>query len=287
MTLQIALATDSNMVESALVTIGSVLESTSRKVNLHLMVYRLPARQRAQIESFCAEASCPLTFHEIEDSWFGAARQANVDIPLVAMARMFLPQRIKGRVLYLDCDMLVLADVATVFDVDLRGALVGAVRDFYVLDQLKQGSERPEKLVYHREVLGHDDVSGYFNSGLLLFDCDGISADRALCRAMTDFSMVNNYRFMDQDRLNVLFDGKTHYLPLAWNDIWGRQRRRLATVARLPWLDASEALPVATQLIHYTGPKKPWKKQSLVSAGFRGRLPAILRWRKARQRILG
>ena len=38
MTLQIALATDSNMVELALVTIGSVLESTSRKVNLHLMV---------------------------------------------------------------------------------------------------------------------------------------------------------------------------------------------------------------------------------------------------------
>lgn len=287
MTLQIALATDGRMVDAALVVLGSVLEHASRDVTLHLLGYHLSPLQRRQFDTFCVAKHCSLVFHEVEDSLFGAAQQTNDDIPLVAMARMFLPQWVSGRVLYLDCDMLVLADVAAVFDADLGDALIGAVRDFYVLDQLKQGAERPEKLTYHREVLGRDDVSGYFNSGLLLLECDRIRQDEALCAAMTDLAAANGYRFMDQDRLNVLFGGKTAYLPLAWNDIWGRAKKRAATVAQLPWLPVAETEPMATQLIHYTGPKKPWKKQSALSVALRGRWTALAKWRAARSRTLG
>lgn len=274
------------MIDAALVVLGTVAEHCSAPLELHFLGHGLRDEDRDRLAHACDAHGCALVLHALQDEDFGDAVQVNENIPLVAMAPLLLPKLVSGRILYLDCDMLVLGDVAELFHMLPEGAPLGAVRDFYVLDQMKQGAERPGKLDWHRQVLGKAEVEGYFNTGLLLLDCDVIRQDAVLMERLEDFSAANDYRFMDQDYLNLLFDGRTTYLPLAWNSIWGRDALRGRALARLPWLPASERQPARSRLIHYTGPKKPWKRQSLASALLRGRLPALLAWRRAARRIL-
>ena len=285
--IRIAVATDANMVDAALVVIGSALEHASRALEVHFLGYQLTAAQRDRVAAQCEAGGARLVYHEITPDLFDGAEQRDSNISLVTLARMHLPRWVEGRIIYLDCDMLVLGDLADVQDADLAGQPLGAVRDFYVLDQMRAGKERPEKLAHHAALLGRADVAGYFNAGLLLLDCDAIRADADLCARMGDGGEASRYKFMDQDFLNLLFDGRTAFLPQAWNSIWGRDAARAKTLAGLPWLPEAEKTPAASQLIHYTGPKKPWKKQPLAKALLRGRLQALLAWRRAAARILG
>ncbi|PJE27760.1 Lipopolysaccharide biosynthesis protein, LPS:glycosyltransferase [Pseudooceanicola antarcticus] len=279
--LKISLASDRGMIDAALVVLGTVAEHCSAPLELHFLGHGLRDEDRDRLAHACDAHGCALVLHALQDEDFGDAVQVNENIPLVAMARLLLPRRVSGRVLYLDCDMLVQGDVAELFELMPQGAALGAVRDFYVLDQMRPGSERPEKLAWHSKVLGRSEVEGYFNSGLLLLDCDVIRSDRALMTRMTDFAAANDYRYMDQDYLNVLFDGRVFYLPQAWNSIWGRDRLRAKTLAELTWLPDAERTPATSKVIHYTGPNKPWKSQSKLLALLRGRLPALMKWRRA------
>lgn len=285
--LQLALASDRAMVEPAMVVLGSLLARTEAKLRVHFLGHGLLASDRYRLAGFCAAHDCDFVYHEVTEADFDGARPANSNIPLVALARLHLPSWVEGRILYLDCDMLVLGDVAELFALMPQGAALGAVRDFYVLDQMARGGDLPEKLAWHRQLLGRDDVRGYFNSGLLLMDCDVIRREPALREQMSNVSASEGMRFMDQDYLNLIFDGQVHYLPLAWNCIWGRQARRGRSLARLVWLPEAECRPERTQLIHYTGPRKPWKRQGLLSALLSRRLAALRAWRREARGILG
>ena len=284
--IRIAVATDANMVEAALVVIGSARENASRGLEVHFLGYGLTDGQRDRVAAHCEGGGSRLVYHEITPDLFDGAAQQDEDISLVTLARMYLPRWVRGRIIYLDCDMLVLGDLAELQDAELAGQPLGAVRDFYVLDQLREGQERPDKLRHHARVLGRDEVASYFNAGLLVLDCDAIRDDSALCHRMGNVVEASGFRYMDQDFLNLLFAGRTTFLPQAWNSIWGRQAARARTLAALPWLPEAEKRPTATRLIHYTGPRKPWKPQSLASAMLRGRLQGLRQWRLASKRLL-
>lgn len=284
--IRLAVATDANMVEAALVVIGSALDHASRAVEVHFLGYDLEAAQRDRVRAYCEARGAALIYHEITPALFAGAEQQDPNISLVTLARMHLPRWVEGRITYLDCDMLVLGDLAEVQDADLAGQPLGAVRDFFVLDQLRKSPPRLAKLAHHQALFGRADVAGYFNAGLLVMDCDAIRADADLCARIGNASEASQYRYMDQDFLNLHFDGRVQYLPQAWNSIWGRDRLRARALKGLPWLPEAEKRPAAAQLIHYTGPRKPWKRQSRLNALQRGRLPALLAWRRAARRIL-
>lgn len=216
-----------------------------------------------------------LTPHRLNPEWLRHATSPKSFITPVALGRMFLPRLSGGRVLYVDGDTLVVDDIGALGDVDLGGHSLGAVRDFVV--QRRRRAGHTERLGETRTVMGEAPVSGYFNSGALLFDCDAIRAEASLMAAMEDMRAAQGFGTVDQDRLNQLFRGRVRHLNPAWNCSWGRLSQQHRLTADLPQ-DSGEAEWRPAAILHFHGPNKPWQKlrPSMLS---RGAL-AIVRYRR-------
>ncbi|HTU53383.1 MAG TPA: glycosyltransferase family 8 protein [Acetobacteraceae bacterium] len=146
------------------------------------------------------------------------------------------------RVLYLDCDMVVVGSVAPLWKIDLCGALLGAV-DI-------PGSQRGV------QNLGMRDEDGYFNSGVLLIDLAQWRRTRALDTVLRYVS-ANPGRLpdLDQDALNGCFHDRRMRLDYKWNVI--RPFFREPGVLPLPRAEV-EAVRREARIIHFNGWSKPW-----------------------------
>ena len=163
------------------------------------------------------------------------------------------------KVLYLDCDTVVNADIAELYDIDMQGNCIAAVRDVDCAGAVNQNKDFAR---YVRETLGCFEPAQYFQAGVMLFD---IPAMRAVCSAEELFGMIQerNWTFMDQDILNFVYRNKILYLDQAWNTImdWREpDRSRMDIMKNAPLALYMEYLSArkAPKIIHYAGYQKPW-----------------------------
>lgn len=102
----------------------------------------------------------------------------------LAYARLLAPSLFPrhSRIVYLDADTVLYADVAELYDTDLCGAAVGAVRDTAVLSSLVAGY--PRRQLRKLQPLGLHDPFHYFNSGVLVLDLDRMREEDAEVRLL-------------------------------------------------------------------------------------------------------
>jgi len=127
-----------------------------------------------------------------------------------AYARLLLPELLPDcdRILYLDCDLLVDADLRPLFYAPLDGMLVGAVPETHTPTL---GKTVPVHLLTPEEALRPT-----FNSGVLLLDLAGLRDSDIVdqIRALpVDFYAF----FVDQGALNYVLRGRWKKLPARWN----------------------------------------------------------------------
>lgn len=139
------------------------------------------------------------------------------------------------KAIYLDCDIVVLNDIANFFKIELDNHLLGVVVDDVV-------ANNDDFKVYTKETVGVEACK-YFNSGVLLmnleqyrkYDIENIFVD-----------ITKKYNFPsvapDQDFLNFMCYGKVKYLDKSWN--------------RMPIEDGYNG---DLNLIHYNMFMKPWR----------------------------
>jgi UDP-glucose/galactose:(glucosyl)LPS alpha-1,2-glucosyl/galactosyltransferase len=169
----------------------------------------------------------------------------------IVWSRFFLPELLETipKVLYLDCDVLVLSSLRPLWCTDLGTASLGAVAN--VVEPYARE---------HVAKLGIRYPGGFFNSGVLLFRLDCMRRDRCT-EQLTRFALDHADELMwpDQDALNVVFEDRWHPLHPKWNAqnslwSWG------------PWAEevfgpstAREAV-AAPVIRHFEGPSvaKPW-----------------------------
>lgn len=117
--------------------------------------------------------------------------------------RLDLPEILNDidRVLYLDCDLLVVWDISYLFSMDLKNTYFWAVSE--------------ETMVHsYREVYDLNDHLNFFNAGVLLMNLIEIKKDGDFKSNILNFLTKNNNKLMacDQDALNYLYAEK--YTPL-------------------------------------------------------------------------
>lgn len=136
----------------------------------------------------------------------------------LAYARLLAPSLFPrhSRIVYLDADTVLYADVAELYDTDLCGAAVGAVRDTAVLSSLVAGY--PRRQLRKLQPLGLHDPSHYFNSGVLVLDLDRMREEDAEVRLLHVIEEHNELlEHPDQDALNIVFHRQIFPLPVEWN----------------------------------------------------------------------
>jgi lipopolysaccharide biosynthesis glycosyltransferase len=160
-----------------------------------------------------------------------------------------LPSSLRKAV-FLDADIVVTRDVAELFDTELEGYVVGAVREAFCY--LKSGRE--EEL----RVLGLYNWENYFNSGVMLVNLERWRtchiSERALSWAATNWGRT---RLHDQDAYNAVINGDWKMLNPLWNP---RSLNNVPSICKNGLVEANEIYTRKRQyLIHYSGKDKPWR----------------------------
>lgn len=164
------------------------------------------------------------------------------------LAPELLPERVE-RVVYLDCDLVVLGDIATLAAAPLEGKAVGAVPEW-----AWSGPDTERRLA----ALGIPSGHRYVNSGVLVMDLarwrrDGL-ADRIFAYVAACGSRL---AYHDQDALNAVLQDDIALVDPRWN----LQPLMLGRFSRGSDPEGHRRAVAARRdpgIIHYTTARKPW-----------------------------
>lgn len=184
---------------------------------------------------------------------------SNEHISVETFYRFIVPDMFGSfdKVLYLDSDLIVTADISQIMAVDLSHKCLAAVRDVDFLGNvnMKDG----ERLAYARRVLGMRDPYDYFQAGVLVLNTGELRRLHTTAEWL-DIASRPGFMYDDQDILNAECEGKVVFLDPAWNVMTECRDRIKNVFAFAPaevYLDYL-ASRKAEKIIHYAGVEKPW-----------------------------
>ena len=268
---QIAHIADMRVFRPTLVAMMSALESTTAPVTVHFFGYRLTQEAHGQLERAIRRyPGSVLRYHEIPDRMTDSARENDDKVySATRLAILHIPRLLEGKVLYLDSDVLVHADIATLFDIDLGDSHVGAVQCFTcLLDHFTQFPEErnitARRIEFQRDerLMAPHSLYDRFNSGVILFNNDVIRSVPGAADAITDnVGLIN-----DQPILNHHFKGRVFWLNSAWNvapglhHMYNRMGHAMTGAT-------NHGIHNPPRISHFLGHAKPWHDFSLAELG--------------------
>lgn len=162
------------------------------------------------------------------------------------------------KALYLDSDMIVMRDIAELFDVDLDGYLMAACHDADTAG-LYNGFELQKKQ-YMDEVLRVSPYE-YFQAGTIVFNLDEFRRTYTVDE-LFKYAASYEWELLDQDVLNHFGQGRTKYVDMSWNvmfDWAGIRVKEIIGIAPKSLYDEHMEARKHPYIIHYAGPAKPWE----------------------------
>lgn len=177
-----------------------------------------------------------------------------------AMGRLFvgavLPETVE-RVLYLDCDTVVLGSLRKLWDTKLSGYLLGAVMEPTIYPAVK-------------ERIGLTGEDPYFNSGVLLIDLAAWRREKAEEAILEFYKSLGGKTFAcDQDTLNGALRGRFKPLSPRYNFFTNYRYFHYKDLA-----DQSPSYKAVSEdmfrrakshpaIVHFMGDERPWKAGNL------------------------
>ncbi len=251
--IHIVLACDEGYAPYAMVLIQSILDNTSQihKIYFHILTESLSDKWQEAFEGLVKSRQAQVLVHIMQkiDTGF----YVNGHLSRAAYYRLLigslLPESIQ-RCIYLDCDLVVLDDIAILWDYFLEEKTLGAVPDYGILSSKRSMDEK-------RKVLGLHVGDSYFNSGVLLFDLQKWRDKGYEKKAMQE-AQVHTYRHNDQDILNHILYKDWQVLPLEWNVIPPLFLLGFKILGNRILRHVTSDLG-APKILHWAGSKKPWQ----------------------------
>ena len=126
--------------------------------------------------------------------------------------RLFIPNMFKqyDKVLYLDSDIVVLDDIANLYNIDIGNNYVGAAPDDVIAtDQIFRD--------YAEKVIGCSSYKHYFNAGVLIMNLKEMRNIDFENKFLHLLDTVKYYVAQDQDYLNRFCKGKVTIITTDWD----------------------------------------------------------------------
>lgn len=251
-TVNVALATDRNYLPHACTAIASMLvhrrNSERRDVCLKvwLLHRELNEADFEKIRELSSLDDFELIPVPVPESSFAGWKIFRKDWGIATYYRLVLPSLLPdvSKVIYIDCDLLVLDDVLKLWEISLNGCNAAAAAAKITPEQKLRIGLSPE--------------NRYFNAGVMVYDLAAMraSGDEALFREIYETSM-EKLKYPDQDILNIAYRGRYKLLPLKWNLTTSVYRNPVN-----PQLYSEEDTFEAIRhpgIVHFTGVHKPWR----------------------------
>ena len=237
--MDICYATNESFAPYMAVSITSLLENnSSRNVVVHILHSDLSKATKARLQMFERRyKNAKIQFHKIDDSRFEKFGLTIEHITRETYFRYMIAEVLPNidRVLYLDGDTIVNGDISELFDTDLTNCYCAGVSDIYI------------ESIGYKKTLGLNGL--YINAGVILFNLDEMRRTN-IAEKIFKLTAENNFKYQDQDAINVAFNGKIKELDCVYNFKRDHQKA------------CPEKVPSA-KIVHYVGPNKPWRKFTL------------------------
>ena len=207
-------ATDDNYAPFLAVTFKSILDNASKDFSykFYVLTTNLSSSYEKRIKEFESEdvkvefIFLKETIEKIKAKFHLRDYYSIETYYRFFIANMF-PQY--DKVLYCDCDVIVLGDIAELYNHNIDNYLVGACPE-EVMTEVKIFGDYVEQAL-------DVDCEKYFNAGVMLMNLDGFRKENIEEKF---FDMLQKYTFrvtQDEDYLNVLCKGKVKLFHLGWN----------------------------------------------------------------------
>lgn len=263
-TVAVAFAANNGFVPYFAACFQSLLEHTSPECAYDVVLIHTdisPENQALLLDMALPYPRVSLRFYDAQPLICHHALKAGGHISVETYFRFLIQQILPeyDKVLYLDCDMILNADVAELYRTDVEGYLLAAARDPEFLGHLNGAN--PEICAYIHKQLPLDRPEDYFQAGVILFN------EKEMRRAYTLEQWLQfasrPYRYNDQDVLNIYCQGRVKFLDMSWNLLTDCDHTRISQVIahapepiRRAYFDARRE----PKIIHYAGHRKPWQK---------------------------
>lgn len=253
--INIVFAADDNYVQHAAVAMVSILKNTEKafQIQFFLIDDQISSFNKDKISKTVKKWNSNITFLNVKNEALKKgfvsgnltrAAYFRIDIPNI------LPLEVE-KVIYLDCDLLVLGDISELWNFDMQNQPVAAAEDFGILASKKKCENKKKQF-------GWTEVTSYFNSGVMLLDLNqwrlqNYTAD------LLKYIIEKKYRHHDQDALNELFAGNWVRLPLKWNVIPPVFNMTLRVVLNKKFRQEALHAVHDIAIMHFAGGYKPWE----------------------------
>ena len=222
------------------VALRSLIDNSSQKnqYQIHILIDTLSDQNRNLLSAMATE-NIKINFVPVAEKLKTICEKLHLRdyYTKATYYRFFVPEMFPqyDRGVYLDCDIILTADVAALYRTPMGRNLIAAVNDEIIADI--------EVFARYSEQVLHISRSEYINAGILVMNL----AEMRRIEIEKQFAEMLSKRIyrvaQDQDYLNMLCHDRIHYLPLKWN--------------KTPMPDSDrDRIP---KIAHYKINFKPWK----------------------------
>ncbi len=205
---------DNRYVRHMCVTILSILDKNPNKIiAFHVITCELSKENREYISSLLSEDHVSVKFYDVDINTlrnFSVGKfTGNPNISYAAYLRLFIPDLLPqdiGKVLYLDCDIVVVNSLTELWHKDINQYCLAATDDYGNAQEC--GARR----------MGLETGFTYFNSGVMLINLQKLR-EMNFMKKVQDYLVTDGYRILmhDQDILNGLLYKQRLPLEERWN----------------------------------------------------------------------
>ena len=249
-TIPIVFATNDNYAKYVPVTITSILENSNKIYTYQFYIFHSGLSNEAKQIIYKNEAykyykNYNINFIDIRSFINTSEFYSRGRFSIEMWYRLLIPEILNNfeKVIYLDCDLIVLSDIAELYNIYIADNYIAAAKNIVTESflRLKKLGIYPEK---------------YFNSGVLIFNILLWNKLHLRSKCIEQLKIYPNLDCPDQDILNIVCANHVYYLDYKWNFAW----QFLWTLNKL--LKDDFLLYKKTEkdfnIIHYTTNIKPW-----------------------------
>lgn len=242
----VAFGVDANYAPHLGVVLASII-ANAPGIRLRVLVLNdgIPEHLRDAVERCAPHAQ--FDWHDVSDGAVSGL-EGSGHISRASYYRLMIPEIAPvgvNRVIYLDVDLVVIGDLRELWNQDLLGMPIGAVADPGV-----------DGRTFARRMNLPEIDNGYFNAGVLVIDTGALGSHGFRPAIDVLMTRLEDCPFMDQDALNVAFQGRWTPIDYAWN----MQRVLSMRHEGLPYFASPGVYDPdkRPKIIHFTTEHKPW-----------------------------
>jgi len=199
----IVFSVNNDFISYLIVALRTLGRNNEYPIDIYIIHSDLSKENLNLLENICGSFNYKLNPIKIDVNTFNGVREMG-HLKIQAYFRIAISNLINAKTaLYLDCDIYVKSSIREIFNINLEGYPLAAVKDpgFQPIEKLKMSPD-----------------SAYFNSGVLLMNLD-FWRENNLSNIVLKYAIENTniLSYADQCALNAVIDGKYFSLDLLYN----------------------------------------------------------------------